>query len=168
MTREGTRRVAARKGEGLYPPNPKHWVNERNGLKLRDDLGIGIATRLSVRDAYAKLKGDVEVWRSSDVACAKKYSDLLHGLRSTVWSAFAAPCSDGGVVVIFNEMHSMQRRRATLMEEFFHLRLGHPPSVIRVFGDGNAKRTFQSSIEEEAYCSGAAALVPYKGLRSLL
>jgi len=70
--------------------------------------------------------------------------------------------------VIFNETHSKQRRRATLMEEFFHLRLGHPPSTIRVSGDGDAKRTFQSSIEEEAYFSGAAALVPYKGLRSLL
>jgi Zn-dependent peptidase ImmA (M78 family) len=168
MTSEGQRSGAAKKGEGFFPPNPKQWGNERNGLRLREDLGIGLAVRLSVRDAFTKLNGHVEVWRSSEVACAKKYSDLLHGLRSSAWSAFASPCPDGAVVVIFNETHAKQRRRATLMEEFFHLRLGHPPSTIRFTSGGDARRTFKSVIEEEAYCSGAAALVPYKGLRFFL
>jgi len=167
MINEGLRRFS-KKGKGFFPPNPPHWGYEKNGLNLRDDLGIGVDTRLSVREAFAELRGDVEVWPSSEVACANIYSKRLHELRSNVWSAFAAPFADGGVVVVFNEAHSRQRRRATLMEEFFHLRLSHPPSVIRISGGGDAKRTFQSAIEEEAFFSGAAALVPYKGLRALV
>ena len=54
------------------------------------------------------------------------------------------------------------------MEEFFHLWLGHPPTRVRVFSSGEAKRDFDRAIESEAYGSGAAALVPYKPLRAML
>lgn len=168
MTSEGSRKGAAKKSDGFYPPNPKQWARERNGLGLRSDLDLGISERLSVRDAFARLPGDIQVWRSSDVACAQKYLNLFHGVLSATWSAFALPCPDGGVVVVFNETHSKRRRRATLMEEFFHLRLGHPPSTLRIYAGGEPRRTFNSKIEEEAYESGAASLVPYKGLKALV
>jgi len=168
MISEESKRRSARKGKGLLPANPNQWANEHHGLDLRENLGLNEADRLPVKDAFASLNGDIEVWPSSEVACAHKFSVVLHGLRRMTWSAFALPCPDGGVVVIFNETHSKQRRRATLMEEFFHLRLGHPPSTLRLYGDGNAKRTFRSRVEEEAYGSGAASLVPYKGLNALI
>ena len=60
----------------------------------------------------------------------------------------------------------MVRVRATLMEELFHIRLDHQPSVLRVYADNGRSRTFNTAIEEEAYGSGAAALVPYKSLKA--
>lgn len=52
------------------------------------------------------------------------------------------------------------------MEDFFHLRLGHPRSVVRPLGDGTqASRSYDGNIERSAFDSGAAALVPYSALR---
>jgi hypothetical protein len=53
------------------------------------------------------------------------------------------------------------------MEEFFHLRLGHRPSTIRYYATPGSARTFDRRIEDEAFGSGAAALVPYTALREL-
>jgi Zn-dependent peptidase ImmA (M78 family) len=55
-----------------------------------------------------------------------------------------------------------------LMEEFFHLRLNHPRSVIRVFAASEGARTHDGAVEAAAYGSGAAALLPYAALKRLL
>ena len=54
------------------------------------------------------------------------------------------------------------------MEEFFHLWLGHKPTRLKVFANGDSKRDFDRAKESEAYGSGAAALLPYKALRNML
>jgi hypothetical protein len=54
------------------------------------------------------------------------------------------------------------------MEEFFHLWLGHAPTHLRLYSDGDGRRDFDHDKESEAYGSGAAALVPYKPLRAML
>ena len=53
------------------------------------------------------------------------------------------------------------------MEEYFHLVLGHSPTTIRL-RSGGANRSFASDVEVTAYHSGAAALVPYSGLRGAI
>jgi hypothetical protein len=70
-----------------------------------------------------------------------------------------------GVLVIYNDSHPHCRVRATLMEEFFHLWLGHPPSVLRFYRDDLA-RSYNKAVESQAYGSGAAALLPYRSLRT--
>jgi hypothetical protein len=54
------------------------------------------------------------------------------------------------------------------MEEFFHLKLGHPTTSIRIYGGDRTSRTHDPAVEGEAYGSGAAALVPYRPLRTML
>ena len=71
-------------------------------------------------------------------------------------------------LVIYNDSHPPRRVRATLMEEFFHIWLEHKPTRLRLMSNGQGKREFHKEIEEEAYGSGAAALVPYQSLRSML
>jgi Zn-dependent peptidase ImmA (M78 family) len=77
------------------------------------------------------------------------------------------PCPEM-ILVVYNDSHPPRRTRATLMEEFFHLWLGHRPTRLKVFSDGKSKRDFDRAKESEAYGSGAAALVPYKALREML
>jgi len=72
---------------------------------------------------------------------------------------------DGEILVLFNDSHSDERCRASLMEEYFHLRLGHPPVGLRILNGLPKGRGKDPSIEQEAYSSGAAALLPFKGLR---
>ena len=58
---------------------------------------------------------------------------------------------------------------ATLMEEISHVFLGHKPSRLAIETrdkQGNTlARDYNAEVEEEAYSTGAAALVPYAGLK---
>jgi hypothetical protein len=54
------------------------------------------------------------------------------------------------------------------MGEFFHLRLEHPRSVVRVLSTSRDGRSYDEEIEQAAYGSGAAALAPYAALRRML
>jgi hypothetical protein len=87
------------------------------------------------------------------------------------WSGGAAsiPLPDGRKLIILNPTHSKRRQNATLMEEISHVFLGHKPSRLAIKRkDKNGKivaRDYNHEIEEEAYSTGAAALVPYLALK---
>ena len=80
----------------------------------------------------------------------------------------AIPLEDGSVLVVYNDSHPMTRTRATLMEEFFHLRLEHSPTRVRFYSEKNGGRTHDPEIESAAYGSGAAALVPFAPLEEMV
>lgn len=156
-----------RGGKGLLPPNPRQWDAEHRGLDLRDELGLGYEERLCVEHAFKSMP-EVEMWRVSEIPVAQCFIDQLRGAGSAEWSGAAIPLPGGTIWVVYNDAHPMTRIRATLMEELFHLRLGHPPSVVRIHVDAEARRTYNSAVEEQACASGAAALVPYAALRSAI
>jgi Zn-dependent peptidase ImmA (M78 family) len=87
------------------------------------------------------------------------------------WSGGAASIRlpNGKRLVILNPTHAKTRHKATLMEEISHVFLGHKPSRLAVESrdrDGNVlARDYNADIEEEAYATGAAALVPFTGLK---
>lgn len=98
----------------------------------------------------------------------------LLGAASEEWSggACARPLPDGRKIVILNPSHGPARTNATLMEEICHVFLGHQPNRLAVISNmGNGKtlaRDYRKLDEEEAYATGAAALVPFGGLRKLI
>ena len=161
-------RRRARGGRGLLPPNPRQWENEHNGLDLREDLGLGLDCALPTAGSF-RLLPDVTVLPHGEVpGLAQIYIDHFRGGGSSAWSGIGIPLPDGGALVVYNDSHPTTRVRATMMEEFFHLRLGHPTSQVRVYVDRGAQRTYDSQVEGEAYGSGAAALVPYGFLRGAI
>lgn len=87
------------------------------------------------------------------------------------WSGGAASINlpDGRRLIILNPTHGKNRHNATLMEEISHVFLGHKPSRLAIKNkdkQGNAiARDYNQAIEEEAYGTGAAALVPYSALK---
>jgi hypothetical protein len=95
----------------------------------------------------------------------------LIGEGKDMWSGGAAsqPLPDGRKLIILNPTHGRNRHRATLMEEICHVFLGHKPSRLAIRRrDKQGKivaRDYNHEIEEEAYSTGAAALVPYLGLK---
>jgi uncharacterized protein DUF955 len=168
MTRQdsyGQKRARGR--QGLLPPNPKQWENENNALDLRDQLGLSMDARLVVRDAYAILP-DVTVRPHNRLPAADVFIERLCSGTGQRWGGFALPMGELGTFVVYNASHPITRARSTLMEEFFHLRLEHQPSTIRVYTGGEEWRTREAHVEDEAFGSGAAALVPYRGLKSML
>lgn len=97
----------------------------------------------------------------------------LLGAGKDSWSGGAAShvLPDGRKLIILNPTHGKNRHRATLMEEVCHLFLGHKPSRLAIEKkdkQGNiVARDYNAEIEEEAYSTGAAALVPYLGLKKM-
>ena len=166
MPRSRYVRRKPRGGKGLIPPNPKQWENEHNGLDLRDELGLDPIDVLSPEEAYGLLE-NVTLMPHGGIPAAAEHLDHFRRDGSTAWSGMSVLLPDGREVVVFNDSHSPRRIRATLMEEFFHIRLNHPRSRLRLHGDGAPSRSFNGAVERQAYGSGAAALVPYAGLRSL-
>ena len=98
----------------------------------------------------------------------------LTGEGKNAWSGGAASHTlpDGRKLIILNPTHGKNRQNATLMEEVCHVFLGHKPSRLAVeTRDKNGKiiaRDYNHAIEEEAYSTGAAALVPYTSLKRMV
>ncbi len=97
----------------------------------------------------------------------------LLGKGKDSWSGGAAShiLPDGSKLIILNPTHGRNRHRATLMEEICHVFLGHKPSRLAIEKrdkQGNiAARDYNAAIEEEAYATGASALVPYRGIKEM-
>jgi IrrE N-terminal-like domain len=95
----------------------------------------------------------------------------LLGDGANSWSGGAASMTlpDGRKLIILNPTHGKNRQNATLMEEVCHVFLGHKPSRLAITKyDKHGKimaRDYHVEIEEEAYGTGAAALVPYSALK---
>jgi hypothetical protein len=160
------RQRRARGGHGLIPPNPRQWLNEHNGLDLREELGIPLEVALSHEDVYTLLPG-VSIWPLTEIPVAKKYVDHFRGDGRSRWSGFAIEL-EGQHIGIYNDAHPFSRSRATLMEEFFHIRLNHPRSKVHLLSIDGTWRTHERGVEAEAFGSGAAALVPYKPLKTMV
>ena len=98
----------------------------------------------------------------------------LLGSGKDLWSGGAAslPLPDGRRLIILNPTHGRNRHNATLMEEICHVFLGHKPSRLAIekkTRDGRViARDYNPDIEEEAYGTGAAALVPYRALKVMV
>ncbi|HZN08135.1 MAG TPA: ImmA/IrrE family metallo-endopeptidase [Pyrinomonadaceae bacterium] len=96
----------------------------------------------------------------------------LLGPAAEEWSGGACTLPNGMKVVILNPNHGPARTKATLMEEICHVFLGHQPNRLSIVTkDERGKvmnRDYRKADEEEAYGVGAAALVPYASLKSLL
>ena len=164
--RSNSGKTDGRKGKGFFPPNPKQWPIEKNGLDLRHELATDLGAPLDHDAAYGLLP-HVSVNPHGAIPAAAMFINHFRGAGAASWSGLAMTLDDGHELVFYNDSHPENRIRATLMEEFFHLRLGHARSTVRVFGGDGPGRTFDSKVEDEAYQSGAAALVPYWSLKRL-
>lgn len=155
-----------RKGKGLLPPNPKQWEAEHLGLDVRGALAIPLVEPLPVFDLFLQLE-KVSVRPLGEIPAAQMFVDHLRNDGARRWSGMAVPILDH-CLVVYNDAHPETRVRATLMEEFFHLWIGQPPSIIRIHDGRPHERTRDNAAEDLAFAAGAACLVPYKALKQLV
>ena len=154
------------------PPTQKGRHHEIRATGLREFAGLRRPEqpldpfRLA---KYAKLL--VVSYEQVEALLSESTKKHLIGEGKDMWSGGAAsqPLPDGQKLIILNPTHGQNRHRATLMEEVCHVFLGHKPSrlaIKRRDKQGNiVARDYNHEIEEEAYSTGAAALVPYLGLK---
>jgi hypothetical protein len=159
--------------ESVFPPTYKGRQYELRALGLRD---------------FARVKGDEPLDPFALAHFAKLMVinfDEIKGLSEETrrhllgegvnsWSGGTAsrPLPNGWRLVILNPRHGASRNNATLMEEVCHVFLGHKANRLAIVAENkNGKtvaRDYNEEDEEAAYAVGAAALVPYAGLRRLM
>lgn len=157
------------------PPSQKGRSYEIRGLGLREFAGLRRDTdALNPFDLakYAKLL--VVPFDELENMLSPETVEHLLGEGKNAWSggACSQPLPNGWRLIVLNPTHSAKRHKATLMEEVSHVFLGHKPSRLEVKNVNQAGKTiardYHADIEEEAYSVGAAALVPYSGLKKLI
>ena len=159
----------------MLPPTQKGRHHELRAQGLREFAGLrNDGQRLDPFKLaqYAKLL--VVSFDQIEALLTEETRNQLIGDGKDKWSGGAAShkLPDGRKLIILNPTHGKNRHNATLMEEICHVFLGHKPSRLAIENrdkDGNIiARDYNAAIEEEAYSTGAAALVPYRGLKQLV
>jgi Zn-dependent peptidase ImmA (M78 family) len=154
------------------PPTQKGRHHELRGRGLRDFAGLTRDDQRLDPFELAKYAGLLVVTfdQIESLLSEETLKELL-GSGKNNWSGGAASkkLPNGKKLIILNPTHAKTRHKATLMEEISHVFLGHKPSRLSIENrdkHGNViARDYNADIEEEAYSTGAAALVPYAGLK---
>lgn len=154
------------------PPTQKGRHHEIRARGLREFAGLTREDQRLDPFKLAEYAGLLVISFAEIEALLSKETihELLSG-GSNNWSGGAASkkLPNGKKLIILNPTHAKTRHKATLMEEISHVFLGHQPSRLAIQNrdkNGNViARDYNADIEEEAYATGAAALVPYGGLK---
>lgn len=157
------------------PPTQKgrHYELRASGLRefaglKRDDEPLDPFALARFAKLLVASFADVEPFLSEETKAH------LIGAGKEKWSGGAASQTlpSGQKLIILNPTHGKNRQNATLMEEVCHVFLGHKPSRLAVeTRDKNGQiiaRDYNEAIEEEAYSTGAAALVPFTALKRMV
>ena len=155
------------------PPGDKWRQFELNALGFRDFARVRNGAPLNPF-RLAKFAGLLVVDFDQVKGLDSEAREHLLGPASEQWSggACSLPLPDGRRIVILNPNHGPARTNATLMEEISHVFLGHKPSRLKVVAETEngqtVSREYRKGDEEQAYATGAAALVPFSALRKFV
>jgi hypothetical protein len=147
----------------LMPRNQRGRVYERVGINIRRFAGVSLGEPLDPFGLAEFVK--IQVIEPSQIPnLSSQVVAELTGPSSSRWSAATIGLPSGWQLCILNPTHSVERVRASLMEEISHVVLGHQPTRILTSEGGVAYREYNALNEQVAYGVGAAALVPYAAL----
>jgi hypothetical protein len=95
---------------------------------------------------------------------------MLSYARERGYSRFSAFARRDGaeIQIVFNDAHRAPQIRVNVMEELFHIRLGHRPGILSIVPRNGNCRTSNAHNETEAYGCATAALVPFVALEAML
>ncbi|MGD9588148.1 MAG: ImmA/IrrE family metallo-endopeptidase [Pyrinomonadaceae bacterium] len=161
--------------ERRIPPTRKGRDHEIRARALREFAGLTSDNqRLDpFKLAHHARLMVIDFKQVQGVLSVETVTELLDNAKDS-WSGGAASkvLPGGEKLIVLNPTHGRNRQRATLMEEICHVFLGHTASRLAIRKkdrNGNIlARDYHADIEEEAYATGAAALVPFGGLREMI
>lgn len=132
---------------------------EHTAEKFRADLG------LSHDEPLDSLRIEVEGVRvipvgKADCLDARTVSHL-RGNTGGEWSAMSVPLDpeNENWAVLLNDSHTVERQRVTVLEEFWHILLGHKLTKIARVAEAYG-RTYDKAEEHDAYYLASATLLP--------
>lgn len=132
---------------------------ERAAERFRKDLGL--RKDQSLDSLRLDVEG-VEIVRLRQTDCL---DDITVSKLSTdscdEWSAMSVPLDTDHErwVVLLNDCHTVERQRVTVLEEIWHILLGHKLTKIAKVADAYG-RTYDKMEEHDAYYLASATLLP--------
>ena len=156
------------------PPTFKGRQYEIRALGLREFAGLRRDDEPLDPFALAQYAKLLVVDFDQVEGLSEKTREHLLGVGVNDWSggACARPLPNGWKVIILNPRHGVARNNATLMEEICHVFYGHKANRLSIVAQNKQGKTiardYNEADEEQAYATGAAALVPYAGLRRMV
>ena len=132
---------------------------EETAEQFRADLGLGDD------DALDSLRIEVEgisIVPLTKTSCldAGTVRQLREGAGAE-WSAMSVPLDveNDTWAVLLNDSHSRERQRVTVLEEYWHILLGHKLTKISKVAEAFG-RTYDAAEEHDAYYLASASLLP--------
>lgn len=132
---------------------------EQAAEKFRADLGLSHDERLD------SLRIEVEGVRVIPVGMTNcldaRTVSQLRGNAGGEWSAMSVPLDPGNEnwAILLNDSHTVERQRVTVLEEFWHILLGHKLTKIARVAEAYG-RTYDKTEEHDAYYVASATLLP--------
>lgn len=140
---------------------------EHEAIALRAELRVSDFECLPIERAAATLpNGEVLALKNVPGITMEHMRYAREEGYSTV-GAFAARIG-GMLKVVFNCAHPPERICVNIMEEIWHVRLGHRPDIVSLVAINGRHRTYDAAIEDEAYGCGIATLVPLAALYAMV
>jgi transcriptional regulator with XRE-family HTH domain len=132
---------------------------EQAADKFRADLG------LSPDEPLDSLRVEVDGVRVIPVGKTNcldsQTASQLRENASGEWSAMTVPldANNENWAVLLNDSHTVERQRVTVLEEFWHILLGHKLTKIARVAEAYG-RTYDKTEEQDAYYLASATLLP--------
>jgi transcriptional regulator with XRE-family HTH domain len=135
--------------------------------KLRNDLELTDGQPLD--PLLLEIQG-VDILRLSSTDCLDKATVAQLSAESRdEWSAMSVPLDSDHEywAVLLNDFHTIERQRVTLLEEIWHIFLGHKLTKIAKVAEAYG-RTYDSTEEHDAYYLASATLLPRAAIASAI
>lgn len=134
---------------------------------LRQELGLKDHQALDPRTIVVD---SVKVLTIQEIhGISRKITAHLEGPGSTTWSAMSVPIDEetDTWIIVLNDLNNIARQNVSLLEEFWHILLGHKLTKIAKIADAYG-RTFDESEEHDAFYLAAATLLPKSIIRKVV
>lgn len=132
---------------------------EQTAERFRNDLGL--SDDQSLNSLLLDVEG-IETIRVSETDCLDRPTIRHLTIQGCdEWSAMSVPLDEAHDhwAVLLNDCHTIERQRVTLLEEFWHILLGHKLTKISRVADAYG-RTYDQTEEHDAYYLASATLLP--------
>jgi hypothetical protein len=133
---------------------------EHNAALIRQKADIPLEAKL---DPFALVKqfGVLLVTLDALNGFSAEDREKIENIPVKKWSGGGMPLPQGDFLVILHPLQTPERAAVTMMEEIAHAHYRHKPNRFYC-DDGVFRREFDPKIEQEAYWTAAATLLPSK------
>lgn len=155
---EGDDAVAAPGDGEPHADTPKDQL-EGIAKRFRSDLGLKDTDPLD--SLRIRVEGII-ISRLTETDCLEvRTMRRLRDEACSEWSAMSVPLNvhAGRWVVLLNDCHTIERQRVTLLEEYWHILMGHRLTRVARIAEAYG-RTYDKSEEHDAYYLASATLLP--------